>query len=664
MRILWLAVLVLPAALAGARPAGEEVYAISDVYSVLPDGTVSERSNGDLGDLKRKNGHFDGASRTVRLYGAQNEEVAVQIVIPVAGAGFSGKAGAIGEIPADRVTFSLIAYGKVGGRLQPDVIIPLDGSVAGIKSFSVPLRIKGLPEPDNKQGLMLMEVWIPKTARPGLQRGSLSILQSGQEIARLNVDLTVFPFAIPDAPTYRLDYLSYGSPLKELDLDAQLPSGGQVDFRTAAPGLQAEHQAYRLTQDHRGFLNILPYRSQRGSPVYAYPVKGIGKEARIVSFEGFDERFGPVLDGKTNKYGRPPACFSLAFNINYPYTMADDPAKQFDFRPFKDSIPEGPGKHPDLKTFEETFRAVAQQTMAHFAEKGWTRTNFEVFFNQKPEKNNRTPWKLDEPVEGADYKGLRYLFQLTRWAFEGADKSGVKVLTRLDIGHWECEGFRTLDGKPTACYKKKEYNSKQGEALLKPVVDRWVAGHVHVAAAHPLIARYNTPQVLFDEYTGSGEDAPHFGAFAGACWQSFFLGIEGRVFYKAAFLPPTEVNDACMLYSGKGLGYDGILASRRMKILRNSANDYDYLVLAKRKAPQAVEELLKKVVRIAAAADPQYRTQSKAVEAYFTNNVEDILSARRIAAAIISGGEAGATLEGFSTRYSPNGAPDGIVGYD
>ena len=217
-------------ALTGARNEGDDIYAVSAVYSFQPDGGVREMANGDLGELRRKNGHFDAATRTVRLYGARNEEVAVQIVIPIAGEGYSGRAGAIGEIPADRVTFSLIAYDKVGAKLQPDVVVPLDGSVAGLRTFDVPLRIKGLPEPGNKQGMMLMEVWIPKTAAPGLQKGSISILRGAGEIAKLNVEVTVFPFEIPDQPTYRLDYLSYGSPLQDLNLDARLGPGGNRDF--------------------------------------------------------------------------------------------------------------------------------------------------------------------------------------------------------------------------------------------------------------------------------------------------------------------------------------------------------------------------------------------------------------------------------------------------
>jgi len=522
MRSIVVAVLALltPPLLAVSR-AADEIYAVSPVYSFQPDGSVAEMAKGDLGELRRKNGFFDGATRTLKLYGARNEEVAVQIVIPFEGEGYSFRANAIGAILAERVTFSVIAYDKVGTKLQPDVILPLDGSVAGLRRFDVPLRIKGLPEPGNKQGMVLMDVWIPRTVPAGLQKGSIAVLQGGEEISALNVEVTVYDFSIPDQPTFRLDYLCYGSPLSELHRDARLDEGGDRDFKTDPAAIKIEHQAYRLSQENRGFLNILPYRSQRGCPTYAYPVKGSGKNATIISFDGFDERFGPVLDGTTSKFGQPPAC-----------------------------------------------------------------------------------------------------------------------------------------------YKKKDFNSKDAEKILKPVVDRWVAGHVHVAAAYPRVAQYNTPQVLFDDYTGSGEGSSHFGSLAGTCWEGAFLGLEGRVFYKAAFLSPSFVRDSCMFYSGMDLGFAGILASRRVKLLRTSANDYEYLVQARQKSPNAVDALIRKVVRIGAAADPQYRTLSKTVGAYFTNNVEDILTARRLAAGILSGSDPGVTLEGFSSRYSPNGAPDGIVGYD
>ena len=170
-----------------------------------------------------------------------------------------------------------------------------------------------------------MEVWIPKTAVPGLHRGTVSVLQDGKEIAKLGVDLTVFPLQLPDRPTFRMDYLSYGSPLRALGLDSVLGDGGSTDLQTTPDAIAVEQRAFGLALDNRGFLNVLPYASQRGTPSYAYPVQGVGRNARIVSFDGFDRRFGPLLDGRVGKYRTPPPLFTLPFNLNYPHTDAERP---------------------------------------------------------------------------------------------------------------------------------------------------------------------------------------------------------------------------------------------------------------------------------------------------------------------------------------------------
>ncbi|MCZ7644223.1 MAG: hypothetical protein M5U26_02900 [Planctomycetota bacterium] len=667
MSIFKLGLLALLIAACGLS-AQEGVFAVSDVYSIYPDGTVGERADGKFGELAKKNGHFDAATKTVKLYGARNEEVAVQLVIPREGQGFGAKATAFGAIPAERVTFSAIGYmqtSKAAKPVHPDVIVPLDGSVAGITAIDVPLKLKGLPAVNNKLGLLLMEVWIPKDAPEGVQKGALSILQGGNEIEKLNVEVTVLGFELPDRPTYRMDYLAYGSPLGAFKLDATLPDGGGADFKLSEEALKVEQQSYAVTLDNRGFLNVLPYSSQRGHPRYAYPVQGKGADAKILSYEGFDHRYGPLLEGKVGKYKMPPACFTLAFNINYPYTMQGEPKKQFDFRPYKTKIPEGPGKDAGLKVWEDSCRAIAQQTLAHFAEKGWKNVAFEIYHNQKANiERNLSPWKLDEPTSVADYKGLRYLFNVAKWGFEGAADKGIQVVTRIDIGHWECDRFHTPDGKLTKCYKGKEFNTGDAAGLLKPVIDRWVSGIVHLEAAHHHIADYNTEKVMFDAYGTEFLGVTHMGGPAGECWKHAYLGIEGRVIYKDGMCAPANVDTDCILYSGLELGFTGTLASRRVKIFRNSVNDYDYLVQGRKKDASAVEALLEKLIKIGPASNEKYRNDSNTISVYFTNNVEDFLQAKLSAAAIVTGKDYGAKLEGFSKAYSPNGAQDHITGYD
>ena len=81
---------------------------------------------------------------------------------------------------------------------------------------------------------------------------------------------------------------------------------------------------------------------------------------------------------------------------------------------------------------------------------------------------------------------------------------GITIVTRVDIGHWECDGLRTPEGTVTGCYKAKDFGPAGARALLQPVVDRWVVGHVHVHGAQDLVSRYNTERVMFDEYQRIG----------------------------------------------------------------------------------------------------------------------------------------------------------------
>jgi len=238
-------------------------------------------------------------------------------------------------------------------------------------------------------------------------------------------------------------------------------------------------------------------------------------------------------------------------------------------------------------------------------------------------------------------------------------------VTRVDIGHWECDGLRTPEGMVTGCYKAKDFGPANARALLQPVVDRWVVGHVHAHGAQDLVSRYNTGRVMFDEYSGSGVSTTHGGEFSGLAWVAHRLGLEGRMVYHAGYLDPANVSGDGTLYNGIGLGFTGVLASRRVKLWRDAVNDYDLIALARKADAAVTTALLEKVTRPGLSSDPSYRANSRTIETYVTNNVEDLLRARRLAAAIASGQTPLPTdVEGFSTRYAPAGTPDTIVGFD
>jgi hypothetical protein len=86
--------------------------------------------------------------------------------------------------------------------------------------------------------------------------------------------------------------------------------------------------------------------------------------------------------------------------------------------------------------------------------------------------------------------------------------------------------------------------------------------------------------------------------------------------------------------------------------------------LARKADAAATTALLDKMTRPGLSSDPNYRLQSRTVETYVTNNVEDLLKARRLAAAIAAGVKPPTTLEGIQPPLQSGWQPDTIVGSD
>ena len=242
-----------------------------------------------------------------------------------------------------------------------------------------------------------------------------------------------------------------------------------------------------------------------------------------------------------------------------------------------------------LKEYEETWKVIGKQYSNHFTEKGWTKTRFELYHNQKANSNrNMIPWKLDEPVQEADYKALFYFFNLGKWAFQGSKSKNLQVVTRVDIGHWNCDKFLTPNNHATKCYKSKDYNKYNADIYLKPTVDHWVISSSHASGAQHFLKNYERKGVKLMTYNTAGtkeEISGNYTKFAGLGYVSSRMGVVGIINYRLglAQADPNDVPKRCLMYNGKSMGFDGILASRRLKIWGNAVNDFDYITAAKKK---------------------------------------------------------------------------------
>jgi hypothetical protein len=228
----------------------------------------------------------------------------------------------------------------------------------------------------------------------------------------------------------------------------------------------------------------------------------------------------------------------------------------------------------------------------------------------------------------------------------------------------------TPEGKPTKDYKAKQFDSHDAARYLKDTTDHWVIGIIHAEGAAHLLPRYDRPGGKLMVYGTSGDASldQHYGQFAGECIRWARLGIVGRVVYKVDLSAgdPNGAGENYVLYNGKSsLGFDGALASRRLKLWRDSVNLFEYIAAARQKDGPAVGALLEQMVRIGPSANSEYRRQSNSRGYWVNNNVEDYAVFKLKLAEIATGARlrAGA-LHGFSDEFTPCGSADRIVGYD
>ena len=138
------------------------------------------------------------------------------------------------------------------------------------------------------------------------------------------------------------------------------------------------HDGYRQAYEHRGLAHDLGYGHSGGvTSVFAPELKGEGRKKHISSWEVFDKHFGPLLDGsafkETRRGAKPIEALYLTINPEWPANY----------------------KNWGRKAYEVEFVNVVSEMEKHFKEKGWTNTNFEMFFNHK-KRHKGFSWDGDE----------------------------------------------------------------------------------------------------------------------------------------------------------------------------------------------------------------------------------------------------------------------------
>lgn len=531
-----------------------KVWAFPEITKVSPTTGLVLSEKGES-DFRGKNPVWDAANGTIRLAAARGEIVSFQVAVegPAQGCGIevSDLKGASGQISAKGVQFWRNWY--VGE--QAEYAIPLAGKF-------------DCPSADNKiagQKIQAVTVdrHIPKDAKAGDYQGEVKVSSVAGEV-KLALRVRVYDVAIPDEIHFNPELNCYGGP----------GTAGSDQFRNS----------FKLAHYHRCTINRVPY-NQSGR-VHGDWNPAVDDKGHVSDWSQFDANLGGLLDGswfKDNpRSGVPVPCLYLPLHEGWPRNFRNH------YRP-GENVPLN-GKDPNEKlkhdvlakpieeamdqAFQEAWVTCAKDFYRHAEEKGWNRTAFEFYLNNKP-NYGYTLWTLDEPVVYTDWAALNFFGRLAKQGindpevytprffqdyFEkglsGMNRSRPTFLFRGDISRIMWQGSCS-DGIMNVVYAN-------GEALAMPRLIR--------------NDKLRMPAVI---YVYGGCNKPSLANWESAAWclKAYASGMDGVLPWQSLGGPNClkQLNEeGLIIHAGQ---YGDAVASFRVHALRRGAQDCELLRL-------------------------------------------------------------------------------------
>lgn len=442
------------------------------------------------------------------------------------------------EVELFREWLHLIPSRKV---YYPDALIPVAAPFSG-----------QLPDAENRVDGQTtqpfwVDIWIPADARPGTHRVQVT-LESGGRTTRLPIDVRVLDAVTPAEDVVAIDHNSYGSSFVTQQYPALAKKqAGKFFLSDAFFGVI--HDYHRVFYEHRGVFHELGYgHGGKMGVEFAPRLEGSGKTKRVADWTYYDKHYGPLLDGsafaKTRRGAKPIPFVYLPVNPEWPASFLwwGEPG------------------------YEREFVNVMREMEAHFREKGWTHTYFELFFNHK-KRYKSFHWDGDETRFPKDIPVFAEYARLMKEAFP-AD-SPVKWLYRSDVS-WQMErqfkeqagilNFWVCSGGMFEWYGDMAADLKRRGDII------WLYGgtpRVNEAASHITLDPLKTWML-------------ETGGFVR--WQTVDPGPDPWFRFNGGGLT--------LVYSGDRFGIEEPLASVRLKLQRNMLQDLALLDKLAAKAPK------------------------------------------------------------------------------
>ena len=434
--------------------------------------------------------------------------------------------------PANKVQIDLFRewfhFTDSDKRYYPDALIPVHATYSS-----------RLPEPDNRipkqtAQAFWVDVYVAPDTRLGIFSGTAK-LKANSKITTLPIQLTVLACVIPGEDVVTIDHNSYGSSWLAQQFAGSYQRNLDHWFESNQ-FFELIHAYHRVFYEHRGIFHQLGYgHSGKVGPEFAPVLEGSGRAKHITSWGLYDRHYGPLFDG---------TAFSASRRGPRPIPFVYLPIN-----------PEWPASYEfwGERGYEAEFVNVVSEMERHSREKGWTHTNFEVFFNHK-KRYKGFPWDGDEV---RFQKDLKYFLEYDRLLKKALPpNTPVHFVFRADVS-WDMEQqFKVLNG----------------------VVKLWCAGGgiLSFYKDAPKMLRNRGDVIWY--YGGPPSVTDSSAAITEFPLRAWLWGVNGYVHWLT--VSPGEDpwfhfdgGQTALVYSGERFGLTEPIPSIRLKIQRNCLQD-------------------------------------------------------------------------------------------
>lgn len=519
---------------------------------------------GDKSSYKNGNLVWNGADKKIELYGGTNDFSGFQLLVENTGStpvevslkisdlehdqGWWAKAlGALTfsssskPVPAKNCDIFTVWCSKFGNDWYPDALVPFPGSIP-------------VPDPVNKIDgqkvqAFYFDLYVPGEHEPGQYGGEITVSAKDAEIV-IPVELTVWNFQLPDKLSFIPEMNAYAAPRND-----------------PAKNVENIHNVHRLAHENRTNINILPYSHHGNFTVPEFnklKVEGEGADMKISNLEEFDRTWGPLLTGEAFKdnprSGVPVSGFYLPFYEQWPCDLGkgyklNQQAKTLDIKDdFTDEYKAG-------------WQSVLNQFADHIKKKGYDKTNFHLYLNNKYINSDNLYWCLDEPVFRDSIVCLGMFGDMTREASEKAYPDAM-IDYRVDLSRVE-EAKDELNKTDLMVMAQKNHD-KYPELIRE-----------HARKYAP---RKNQPDGKQEIWNYGSTVTPGAPTDVNRAFtvKTYLKGADGvlpwQTVGQSSSWDKVEKSDLSVFYPAfKKWGYNGCYGSLRLKSFRDGQQDAEYL---------------------------------------------------------------------------------------